>query len=134
MILRMKHPRPLTMRLHFLDRAPSVHCAVVVLTLGLTLLSGAGAAQERVYTRATVRQLPTASEQPAVVRMKIMPRGKIPFTTLNFRVDDARLLKDIAVGDEVGFIAEPGAGGNTLKALRKVAPCVRFQPCPSITD
>lgn len=121
-------------RLHCPHCAPPARWALIALTLGLALLPGAGAAQERVYTRATVRQLPTASEQPAVVRLKIMPHGKIPFSTLSFRVDDARLLQGIAVGDEVGFIAERGAGVNTLKALRKVPPCVRFQPCPPITD
>ena len=121
-------------RLHSPHRTPSARWALIVLTLGLALPPGAEAAPERVYTRATVRQLPTASEQPAVVRLKIMPRGKIPFTTLNFQVDDAHLLQGIAVGDEVGFIAERGASGNVLKALRKVPPCVRFQPCPPITD
>ena len=121
-------------RLHSPPRVPPVRWALFVLTLGLALAPGAEAVPERVYTRATVRQLPTASEQPAVVRLKIMPRGKIPFSTLSFRVDDARLLQGIAVGDEVGFIAESGASGNVLKVLRKVPPCVRFQPCPPITD
>lgn len=88
----------------------------------------------RVYTRAVVRDLPRADDRPALVRLKIVPRGQLPFTTLSFHVDDRRLLDGLAVGDEVGFIAERRAGGNTLTAVRKVAPCVRFQHCPEITD
>ena len=88
----------------------------------------------RVYTRAVVRDLPTDGAQPALLRLKIAPRGKLPFSTLTFRVQDRQLLQGIALGDEVGFIAERRPEGNTVIALRKVAPCVRFQACPAITD
>ncbi len=88
----------------------------------------------RIYTRATVRDLPVAGAEPALVRLKIAPRGQLPFSTLTFQVDDRRLLDGMALGDEVGFIAERRPGGNTLTALRKVAPCVRFQNCPQIAD
>ena len=54
-----------------------------------------------------------------------MPQGKL---------QDRRLLNGIALGDEVGFIAERRPEGNTVVALRKVAPCVRFQACPPIVD
>ncbi len=77
--------------------------------------------------------MPTAAE-PRTARLKIQPRGKVPFTTIAFHVDDARLLEGIQIGDEVGFVAERRADGNTLVRVRKVAPCVRFQPCPVITD
>ena len=97
-------------------------------------LSPDASVPRRVYTRATVRDLPAVGVEPALVRLKIAPRGKLPFSTLTFRVSDRRLLDGIALGDEVGFIAERQAGGNTLTALRKVAPCVRFQNCPEITD
>jgi len=96
--------------------------------------SQAAAAAPRVYTRAVVRDLPRADDRPALVQLKIVPRGQLPFTTLSFHVDDRRLLDGLAVGDEVGFIAERRSGGNTLTAVRKVAPCVRFQHCPEITD
>ena len=86
----------------------------------------------RVYTRAVVRSLPSSAE-PDTVRLKILPRGKVPFTTMVFRVDQPGLLGGIQVGDEVGFLAERRAAGNTLTQIRKVAPCVRFQPCPPIT-
>jgi len=91
-------------------------------------------AAQRIYTRAVVRDLPGANEQPALIRLKILPRGKLPFTTLTFRIEDRRLLDGIALGDEVGFIAERRDGGNTVTALRKVASCVHFQNCPVITD
>lgn len=91
-------------------------------------------AGQRVYTRAVVRDLPAAADQPALIRLKVVPRGKLPFSTLTFQLDDRQLLQGIAVGDEVGFIAERRPGGNTVTALRKVAPCVRFQSCPVITD
>lgn len=66
------------------------------------------------------------------MRLKLMPRGKVPFSTLSFQVDRPALLEGLAVGDEVGFVAESRPGGNTLTRIRKVAPCVRFQPCPVI--
>ncbi len=84
-----------------------------------------------VYTRAVVRSLPSAAE-PNTVRLKLLPHGKLPFTTVSFGVERPELLQDIRVGDEVGFVAERRASGNTLMRLRKVAPCVRFQPCPNI--
>ena len=79
----------------------------------------------RVYTRAVVRELPAVGAQPALLRLKIVPQGKL---------QDRRLLNGIALGDEVGFIAEQRPEGNTVVALRKVAPCVRCQACPAIVD
>lgn len=91
-------------------------------------------AAPRVYTRAVVRDLPAAGAQPALLRLKVAPRGKLPFSTLTFHLQDRQLLQGIALGDEVGFIAERRPEGNTVIALRKVVPCVRFQTCPDITD
>ena len=86
-----------------------------------------------VLTRAIVRSLPSAAE-PDVIRLKLVPRRKLPFTTLAFAVGDAALPPGLAVGDEVGFAAEGRQDTNTLVRLRKVAPCVRFQPCPDIVE
>ncbi len=96
--------------------------------------SSAPAAAVRVYTRAVVRGLPARGESPPLIRLKILPRGKLPFTTLSFRVDDPALLRGVSMGDEVGFIAARRAHGNTLVALRKAAPCVRLRHCAAITD
>ncbi len=108
-------------------------------TLALSLLvpwavASAQPPASRVYTRALVRDMPAAGAQPALIRLKIVPRGQFPFSTLTFQVQHRQLLQGIGVGDEVGFIAERRPQGNTVVALRKVAPCVRFQPCPPITD
>jgi hypothetical protein len=103
----------------------------------LPLLAAAGpppavaAPPQVVYTRAQVRALPAASGPEAgLLRLKIRPRARIPFSTLTFRVRDAALLDGIRVGDEVEFTARAEEGENVLTRLRKVAPCVRFQPCP----
>ena len=80
-------------------------CLALTMTLwpwGAALAQGPA---PRVYTRAVVRDLPAASAQPALLRLKIVPRGKLPFSTPTFRVQDRRLLNGIALGDEVGFIA-----------------------------
>ncbi|HPU10850.1 MAG TPA: hypothetical protein PK947_10000 [Ottowia sp.] len=117
----LRHPRRLA-------------CLALTMTLwpwGAALAQGPA---PRVYTRAVVRELPAVGAQPALLRLKIVPRGKLPFSTLTFRVQDRRLLNGIGLGDEVGFIAERRPEGNTVVALRKVAPCVRFQACPPIVD
>lgn len=109
-------------------------CLALTMTLwpwGAALAQGPA---PRVYTRAVVRELPAVGAQPALLRLKIVPQGKLPFSTLTFRVQDRRLLNGIGLGDEVGFIAERRPEGNTVVALRKVAPCVRFQACPPIVD
>ena len=94
--------------------------------------SGATSAPAQiVYTRAVVRGLPDGSG-PAMVHLKIAPRGKLPFSTLAFRVERLELLQGLQLGDEVGFTAERGPQGNTLTRIVKVAPCVRFQTCPPI--
>ena len=69
------------------------------LALTMTLWPwGAALAQgptPRVYTRAVVRELPAVGAQPALLRLKIVPLGKLPFSTLTFRVQDRRLLNGI---------------------------------------
>lgn len=63
------------------------------------------------------------------VHLKIVPRAKVPFTTLRFRVHDRALLAGLSAGASVKFRAERIDGENTLVAIRAVQPCVRFQPC-----
>lgn len=108
--------------------------AWLALACGLAVapLHAAEPAGAHVYTRATVRALPEPGAAEPLVRLKILPRGKLPFSTLSFRVPHPGLLQGLRVGDEVGFVAQAQAGGNTLVRIRKVAPCVRFQPCPEI--
>lgn len=84
-----------------------------------------------VYAPAEVRGLPEP-DGPAVVHLKIVPRGKLAFSTLAFQVERLELLQGLPLGDEVGFTAERRAQGNTLTRIVKLAPCVRFQVCPTI--
>ena len=92
-----------------------------------------GEASSRVLTRAVVRSLPGPAE-PITLRLKVLPRGKLPFTTIAFGLARPELAQGIQVGDEVGFVAERTEAGNTIVRLRKLAPCVRFQPCPVVRD
>lgn len=87
------------------------------------------------YTRAQVRSLPSVQAgEASLLRLKILPAGGIPFSTIAFEVRDPALLQGLVVGDDVAFRAARIDGRNVVVALRKVAPCVRFQPCPAITD
>jgi hypothetical protein len=79
-----------------------------------------------VYAPAEVRGLPEP-DGPAVVHLKIVPRGKLAFSTLAFQVERLELLQGLPLGDEVGFTAERRAQGNTLTRIVKLAPCVRFR-------
>ncbi|MGR4871489.1 serine hydrolase [Variovorax sp. LARHSF232] len=63
------------------------------------------------------------------VHLKVVPRLKLPFTTLRFRVRDKAMLAGLSEGASVKFRAERIDGENTLRTIRSVPPCVRFQPC-----
>ena len=84
----------------------------------------------QVETRATVRLVTEEDGGERVyVHLKIVPRAKLPFTTLRFRVRDRALLAGLHEGASVKFRAERIEGENTVLAIRAVPPCVRFQPC-----
>ena len=84
----------------------------------------------QVETRATVRSVTEeGGGQRVYVHLKVLPRTKLPFTTLRFRVRDRALLAGLLEGASVKFRAERVEGENTLLAIRAVPPCVRFQPC-----
>lgn len=63
------------------------------------------------------------------VHLKVLPRAKLPFTTLRFHVRDPAILAGLADGSNVKFRAERTDGENTLTTIRAVPACVRFQPC-----
>lgn len=113
----------------------------IVLSLCLPFLSGPVAAQPAgkptalIYTRAKVESLPSRKAgEDTLIRLKISPRAKLPFTTLAFRVRNTEMLKDLSVGDYVAFRSERLDGENVLMAIRKVDPCQKLQPCPQIKD
>lgn len=117
---------------------PSIRSLAVAALCGLAAAGPAAAqaapaapaAAEGVFTRATVRGIFEEDGGKRVyIRLKLVPRGKIPFSTLTFRVPDRALVAGIAEGASVAFRAERIGGENTLTAIRPAPPCERFQPC-----
>jgi Cu/Ag efflux protein CusF len=82
-----------------------------------------------VYTRAIVRSVFRDASGGDYIRLKLVPRAKLPFTTLTYRVLDRGLIAGVREGDSVAFRSERTRGENVLTAIRVVPPCVRFQKC-----
>lgn len=84
-----------------------------------------------VYTRARVVSVlqESGSGGKLYVRLKLLPRWKLPFATQTFRVMDRTLLTGIPEGAWVKFTARHVAGENTLTSIHVVEECQRFQPC-----
>jgi len=102
--------------------------------IGVLMLWAFGAAAQApaepvVYTRARVVSLPKAGDAKPYVRLKLLPRAKLPFTTHAFRVADRALLADIPEGAWVKFTARHVEGENTLTSIHVVEECKRFQRC-----
>ena len=91
--------------------------------------SGTSGSDTAVYTRAVVRSLSAEANGKVYVRLKLLPRSKIPFSTQTFLVADRSLLAGIAEGASVKFTAKHLDGENTLTSIHAVEPCRRFQPC-----
>lgn len=91
---------------------------------------GDKALSEPLATRGQVRAITRDNAGKTTIALKILPRTKLPFSTLTFRVRDLGLVNGFAAGDEVFFVAAQVDGENTLQALRKTTPCIKFQPCP----
>ena len=64
-----------------------------------------------------------------LVRLKLLPRAKLPFTTQTFRVANPALLHGISQGSWVQFTARHIDGENTLTSIRVTAECKRFERC-----
>ena len=84
---------------------------------------------EPVYTRARLGSVDKESDGRILVRLKLLPRSKIPFSTLTFVVRDKALLADIPEGAWVKFQARSEDGVNVLTSIHVVEECRRFQPC-----
>ena len=83
-----------------------------------------------VYTRARVVSLEAdAGGNATLVRLKLLPRAKLPFTTQTFRVANPALLHGISQGSWVQFTARHIDGENTLTSIRVTAECKRLEPC-----
>jgi Cu/Ag efflux protein CusF len=110
---------------------------VVVLWVGMEAGGGARAfaadsvPAEPVYTRARVVSVDRdgGSGGKLYVRLRLLPRAKLPFTTQTFRVVDQALLAGVSEGAWVRFTARRLEGENTLTAIQIAEECKLFQPC-----
>jgi len=83
-----------------------------------------------VYTRARLVSVEAdTGGNPTHVRLKLLPRAKLPFTTQTFRVVNPALLHGIPQGAWVQFTARHIDGENTLTSIRATAECKRFERC-----
>jgi len=82
-----------------------------------------------VYTRAIVRSISEEDGKRLYIRLKLIPRSKIPFSTVTYRVFDPRLMAGLREGQSVAFRAERLDGENVLTAIRIETPCQRFKEC-----
>ena len=87
------------------------------------------ATAEPVFTRARLVSVQPDRDGRLLVRLKLLPRSKIPFSTLTFTVRDRALVADIPEGAWVKFTARSVEGENLLTAIHVVEECRRFQPC-----
>ena len=70
-----------------------------------------------------------AGGNATLVRLKLLPRAKLPFTTQTFRVVNPALLHGISQGAWVQFTARHIDGENTLTSIRATVECKRFERC-----
>lgn len=97
--------------------------------LALLLLPGvAMATEQEVYTRAVVKSV-AAENGRLYIRLKLVPRAKIPFSIHTYRVMDAKLVDGLKEGDPVRFRAQRQGGENVLTAIETAPPCERFSKC-----
>lgn len=111
---------------------PALVAAAVCAWTMVQAQTGAPArAQEgEVFTRAIVRStFQEDSGRRQYIRLKLIPKGKLPFSTLTYRVLDASLVTGFREGDSVAFRAERRDGENVLTAIRPAPPCERFRQC-----
>lgn len=87
------------------------------------------ATAEPVYTRARLVSVQPDRDGRLLVRLKLLPRSKIPFSTQTFTVRDRALVADIPEGSWVKFTARSVEGENLLTSIHVVEECRRFQPC-----
>ncbi|KRD13566.1 hypothetical protein ASE39_19515 [Acidovorax sp. Root267] len=91
--------------------------------------SGTEPAVETVFTRARLVSIHQERGGRVYVRLKLLPRAKLPFTTQTFRVLDQAHLDGISEGSWVKFTTRSIDGENTLTSIHVVEECRRFQAC-----
>uniref|UniRef100_UPI000D48AB7E copper-binding protein n=1 Tax=unclassified Variovorax TaxID=663243 RepID=UPI000D48AB7E len=114
----------------------TVRAAAIGLCVSCLMAAAAGAQPKPpeseaapVFTRAVVRSFHEEAGGKAYVRLKLLPRAKLPFTVQTFRVADRSLLKGLAEGASVKFTARHIDGENTVTSIQPAVECRRFQPC-----
>lgn len=108
---------------------PLLFAAAVLASCSALADDATAIASTTIYTRAEVRSFFEEADGRFYVRLKLLPRAKIPFTTQNFLVADRSLLAGIKEGASVRFTARHLAGENTLTSIQLADPCRRFQKC-----
>jgi Cu/Ag efflux protein CusF len=93
------------------------------------VVEGAVEAVKPVTTYARFTSFKEEPDGKLYVRLKLIPRAKLPFTVQAFRVRDRTLLEGIAEGSWVRFTAKHIDGENTLTSIRVTPECKRFQEC-----
>jgi Cu/Ag efflux protein CusF len=112
----------------------SLCCAIVTNAVAApsapaTQAEQSAATAEPVFTRARLVSVQPDRDGRLLVRLKLLPRAKLPFSTLTFTVRDRALVADIPEGAWVKFTARSVEGENLLTAIHVVEECRRFQPC-----
>ena len=107
---------------------------LVLAALPHNVAHAAGAIEEpasaaEVYTRAIVRSISKDEGKHLYIRLKLMPRSKIPFSTVTYRVLDASLITGLREGDSIAFKAKRLDGENVLTDIHTATPCERFKEC-----
>lgn len=82
-----------------------------------------------VFTRARVTSFHQEAGDKLYVRLKLLPRSKIPFATQTFRVTDRSLVAGISEGAWVKFTSKRMDGENVVTSIHTTPECQRFQKC-----
>jgi len=105
---------------------------IIVFAVSVVAIGTAAAQANEPATVFTRARITSTYEEPGgklYVRLKLLPRSKIPFTTQTFRLADRSLLTGIPEGSWVKFTSSHIDGENTVTAIHAVEECRRFQPC-----
>lgn len=99
--------------------------------IAITMCNAAGQAGEQgtVFTRAQLRSSYEERDGKLYVRLKLLPKSKIPFTTQTFRLPERSMLAQVPEGSWVKFTSKHVDGENVVTSIHAVPECVRFQPC-----
>ena len=123
--------RMILFRLVSMLAVPCLWCSAAIAQQSALPSAPASTEAAQVHTRARFMSVlqEGGSGGKLYVRLKLLPRSKLPFTTQAFRVVDRALLAGIPEGAWVKFTARHIEGENTLTSIHVVDECKRFQPC-----